>query len=76
MPDAEQTASQLINRDPEIMSGTPVFMGTRVPIQTLFDWIEGGESLDFFLENFPSVSREQSIAALELSKDLLLAEAE
>jgi uncharacterized protein (DUF433 family) len=65
--------TQLINRDPEIMSGTPVFMGTRVPVKSLFDWLEGGETLDYFLENFPSVSREQAIAVLELYKDLLLA---
>ena len=65
---------RLINRDPEIMGGTPVFKGTRVPIQTLFEWIEDGESLDFFLENFPTVQREQAIAVLELYKDLLLAE--
>lgn len=67
--------TKLINRDPEIMGGTPVFMGTRVPVQTLFDWLEDGESLDFFLENFPSVSREQAIAVLELYRELLLAEA-
>ena len=73
MPDAE-AITRLINRDPEIMSGTPVFRGTRVPVQTLFDWIEDGESLDFFLENFSSVSREQAVAVLELYKDLLLAE--
>ncbi len=64
--------TKLINSDPEIMGGTPVFKGTRVPVQTLFDWIEGGESLDFFLENFPSVSHEQAISVLELSKYLLL----
>jgi uncharacterized protein (DUF433 family) len=67
--------TKLINRDPEIMGGTPVFMGTRVPVKTLFDWIEDGETLDYFLENFPSVSREQAIAVLELYKVLLLAEA-
>jgi uncharacterized protein (DUF433 family) len=66
--------AQLINRDPEIMSGTPVFMGTRVPIKSLFDWLEGGETLDFFLENFPSVSREQAVDVLELYKDLLLSQ--
>ncbi len=66
MLNTQQTISQLINSDPEIMSGTPVFRGTRVPVQTLFDWIEDGESLDFFLENFPSVSREQAVAVLEL----------
>ncbi len=70
-----QDISQLINRDPEIMSGTPVFMGTRVPVQTLFDWLEDGEySLDDFLDNFPSVSREQAVAVLEVYRKLLLAE--
>ena len=69
-----QAISKLINRDPEIMSGTPVFRGTRVPVQTLFDWLEDEESLDYFLENFPSISREQAVALLELSKDLLLSE--
>jgi uncharacterized protein (DUF433 family) len=69
--------SRLINRDPDIMSGTPVFMGTRVPVQILFNWLEDGEySLDDFLENFPSVAREQAIAVLEVYKDLLLAEVE
>jgi uncharacterized protein (DUF433 family) len=66
--------TKLINRDPEIMGGTPVFRGTRVPVQTLFDWLEDGQSLDFFLENFPSVSRGQAIAVLELYRNLLLAE--
>ena len=66
--------SQLINRDPEIMSGTPVFMGTRVPVASLFDWLEAGETLNFFLENFPSVSRDQAVAILELYKDKLLSE--
>ncbi|MFL5735243.1 MAG: DUF433 domain-containing protein [Chloroflexia bacterium] len=69
-----QALSKLINRDPEIMSGTPVFKGTRVPVQTLFEWLEDKESLDYFLENYPSVSREQAVAVLELSKDLLLSE--
>ena len=73
MPDT-QAIIKLINRDPEIMSGTPVFRGTRVPVKTLFDWLEDKESLDYFLENFPSVSHEQAVAVLELSKDLLLSE--
>lgn len=74
MLDTQRALSQLINRDPEIMSGTPVFMSTRVPIKTLFDWLEDGESLDFFLDNFPAVSREQAVAVLELYRDLLLAQ--
>jgi uncharacterized protein (DUF433 family) len=61
-----------IKVDPEIMSGTPCFAGTRVPIQNLFDYIEGGESLDEFLEGFPSVTREQAIAVLEMARERLL----
>jgi uncharacterized protein (DUF433 family) len=55
----------VINRDPEIMGGTPVFQGTRVPVQTLLDYLEAGDSLDAFLEGFPSVTREQVLAYLE-----------
>ena len=62
-----------ITRDPEIMHGTPVFRGTRVPVQTLFDYIEGGETLEDFLEGFPTVSRELALKALEEAKHLLLA---
>lgn len=51
--------------DPEIMGGTPVFLGTRVPIQTLFDYLSAGDSLDLFLEHFPGVSREQTHAVIE-----------
>ncbi len=58
---------QVINQDPEIHSGVPVFTGTRVPIQSLIDHLKAGESLDYFLEGFPSVSREQAIAFLELA---------
>jgi uncharacterized protein (DUF433 family) len=66
--------SKLIVRDPEIMSGTPVFAGTRVPVQNLFDYIEGDETLEEFLDDFPSISRQHAIAVLELYKELLLAE--
>lgn len=59
--------------DPEILGGTPVFIGTRVPFQTLLDYLEAGDPLDEFLADFPTVSREQAIAALEAGKDLLLA---
>jgi uncharacterized protein (DUF433 family) len=62
----------LVHSDPEIMSGEPVFVGTRVPVSSLFDWLEGGYSLDYWLENFPSVTREQAVAVLELSRDSLL----
>lgn len=61
-----------IHRDPEVMGGTPVFVGTRVPVQTLYEYLGGGESLDTFLDQFPSVAREEAIAALALAKDLLL----
>ena len=62
----------LVEIDPEKLGGTPVFYGTRVPIQNLFDCLEGGESLDEFLNQFPSVTREQALAVLEESKERLL----
>ena len=64
----------VIVRDPEIMSGTPCFRGTRVPFQTLLDYLEGGDTLDEFLEHFPGVSREMAIEALESAKEFLLAQ--
>jgi len=63
-----------INIDPEIMSGTPVFNGTRVPIKNLFDYIEGGDSLEEFLDDFPSVSRIAAIEVLEMAKKSLTSE--
>jgi uncharacterized protein (DUF433 family) len=65
--------NQVIVKDPEILGGTAVFRGTRVPVQALFDYLEGGESLEEFLSGFPTVSREQALAALEEAKHLLLA---
>ncbi len=62
-------ARHVIHSDPEIMSGTPVFVGTRVPVYNLFDYLEAGDPLDKFLKSFPSVTREQAIAALELAKE-------
>ena len=62
----------VIHSDPEILGGTPVFHGTRVPLQNLIDALEGGESIDEFLEGFPSVTREQVIAFLEQAKDRLV----
>ncbi len=62
----------VISKDPDILGGTPVFRGTRVPIQTLFEYLEGGETLDDFLEGFPTVSRAMAVAALEEAKQLLL----
>ena len=63
----------VIVRDPDILGGTPVFRGTRVPLQTLFDYLEGGETLQDFLDGFPTVSRQAALAALEEAKLLLLA---
>ncbi|HET9493084.1 MAG TPA: DUF433 domain-containing protein [Chloroflexia bacterium] len=68
-------AGELITRDPEIMSGTPVFKGTRVPIKTLIDYLEAGQTLDDFLESFPTVDREQATALLELAKHYLVSQA-
>ncbi|MEA5563650.1 DUF433 domain-containing protein [Planktothrix agardhii] len=62
----------IISISTEIMGGTPVFIGTRVPIQTLFDYLEAGESIDDFLDGFPTVSREQIIALLEEAKKQLI----
>lgn len=61
----------VVHRDPDILGGTPVFTGTRVPVKTLLDYLEAGDSLDVFLDHFPSVSQEQAIAALELAKQML-----
>ena len=67
------SSESVIIQDPEIHSGEPVFRGTRVPFQTLLDYLEGGETLDEFLKQFPGVTREQAIAALEEAKSLVLA---
>ena len=64
---------EVVEVDPEKMSGVPVFTGTRVPIGHLFEYLEKGETLDEFLDQFPSVTREQALGALELSKESLLA---
>ena len=58
----------IVQSDPEIMGGTPVFVGTRVPLQNLIDYLEGGESIEDFLDGFPSVKREQVIAVIEAAK--------
>jgi uncharacterized protein (DUF433 family) len=60
--------SSIVSRSPEVMSGDAVFTGTRVPVQTLLDYLEGGETIDDFLEGFPSVTREQVVAFLEEAK--------
>ena len=69
------TTAAVVHSDPEILGGTPVFVGTRVPLQSLFDYLEGGETLDEFLHQFPSVKREQAIAALDQARDSLLTRA-
>ena len=70
--DNEGVTSAII-RDPETMHGVPVFRGTRVPVQTLFDYLEGGDTLEDFLEGFPTVSKTLALEALEEAKQLLLA---
>ncbi len=62
----------VVSVDPDIMSGTPVFAGTRVPARTLIDYLEGGDALDVFLEDFPTVSRTQAIAFLEAASERIL----
>lgn len=63
---------RVIHSDPEIMGGTPVFVGTRVPLATLLDYLEAGQPLSEFLEDFPTVTREQAVAALEQAKEALI----
>jgi uncharacterized protein (DUF433 family) len=65
----------VVHSDPEILGGTPVFLGTRVPVKNLLDYLAAGDTLEKFLDHFPSVSREQAVAALEVAKDLLTARA-
>jgi uncharacterized protein (DUF433 family) len=67
--------SSVVTSSPDVMGGTPVFAGTRVPIENLLDYLEGGESIEDFLEGFPSVSRDQVITFLEETKARVLAEA-
>jgi len=67
-----EAVTEAITRDPETMHGVPVFRGTRVPVQTLFDYLEGGDTLEDFLEGFPTVSREQVLQVLEEAKRLVL----
>ena len=66
---------EVASRDPDILNGTPVFLGTRVPIRSLFDYLEGGETLDEFLRQFPSVRRAQAVALLDLACQSVLADA-
>ncbi len=70
------TLAGVTQRDPEILGGTPVFIGTRVPVRSLFDYIEGGGTLEEFLHQFPSVKREQTIAVLDAAYDTVAADAD
>ena len=65
----------VVQVDPEILGGTPVFRGTRVPVKNLLDYLTAGDTLDQFLDDFPTVKRDQAVAALELARDLLTADA-
>jgi len=64
--------NDVITKDPDILGGTAVFRGTRVPFQTLLDYLEGGDTLDEFLDDFPTVTREAAVSALELAKSLVV----
>ena len=66
---------KVIHTDPEIMGGEPVFVGTRVPLRNLFDYLEAGDSLAVFLDAFPDVTREQVVAALEVAREAVAASA-
>lgn len=65
----------IVTVDPQILGGTPVFAGTRVPVKNLFDYLEAGDSLEVFLDAFPSVTRDQAVAALEMARKALVADA-
>ena len=67
--------SAIIHSDPDILGGTPVFVGTRVPVTTLLDYLKAGDTLDEFLDDFPSVSRDLAVETLELAKSILVANA-
>jgi uncharacterized protein (DUF433 family) len=69
-----RTGESVVVKSGEVLGGTPVFAGTRVPFQTFIEYLEAGETLNAFLDDFPTVSREQAVSALELAKRLLLAE--
>lgn len=75
MADDGRMKRKIISTDPEVMGGTPCFAGTRVPVQTLLDYLEAGDSIDDFLEGFPTVKREQLIAFLETATEQMVAAA-
>jgi len=66
------TLADVVSSDPEVQGGAAVFTGTRVPLKNLIDYLEAGDSVDVFLEDFPSVTREQAVAALELAREALV----
>jgi len=69
------TLQPVVHSDPDILGGTPVFVGTRVPVRTLLDYLAAGDTLEVFLDHFPTVSREQAVTALRQANDLLVAHA-
>lgn len=71
-----QANADVLSRDPEILGGAPVFTGTRVPVQNLIDYLASGETLDAFLKDFPSVTREQAMKVLRLAQEALTASAD
>jgi uncharacterized protein (DUF433 family) len=71
-----QSSESIVIRDREVLGGTPIFRGTRVPFQALLDYLEGGQTLDDFLDDFPTVTREAAVLALEHAKTLVLSELE
>ena len=74
VPSPAPAGQSLINRDPEILHGTPVFMGTRVPVKRLVDWLQGGSTLSEYLDSFPTVEQEQAIDLLDMLERLVLKE--
>jgi uncharacterized protein (DUF433 family) len=72
MRSAVPPSNDVIVKDPDILGGTAVFRGTRVPFQALLDYLEGGDTLDEFLDDFPTVTREAAVSALELAKSLVV----
>ena len=68
------SANDIITRDPSVLGGTPVFRGTRVPFQALLDYLEGGQTLDDFLDDFPTVTRDSAVRALEHAKSLVVSQ--
>jgi uncharacterized protein (DUF433 family) len=73
--ESRRRSAVVVHSDPEILGGTPVFVGTRVPVKTLYDYLGAGDTLDEFLNDFPSVTREQAVAALELAREMTEARA-